>query len=87
VASTLSGAVLRGDEREHISGLTWTTTTSGHDSGPTLAGAKLNRAGGHAEGERGVRVMDRFGYLPNDEFALYGKDFAPVRQDGLPATR
>ena len=31
--------------------------------------------------------MDRFGYLPNDEFALYGKDFAPVRQDGLPATR
>lgn len=54
-------------------GLTWTTTTSGYDSGPKLVGAKLNRAGDHAEGEGGVRVMDRFGYLPNDEFALYGQ--------------
>jgi hypothetical protein len=57
-------------------GLTWTTTTSGYDSGPTLVGAKLNRAGGHADGEGGVRAMNRFGYLPNDEFALYGKEFA-----------
>jgi len=57
-------------------GLTWTTTTSGYDSGPTLVGAKLNRAGHHAEGEGGVRAMNRFGYLPNDEFALYGKQIA-----------
>jgi hypothetical protein len=53
-------------------GLTWTTERSGYDSGPSLVGAKLNRAGDHADGEGGVRVMDRFGYLPNDEFALYG---------------
>jgi hypothetical protein len=54
-------------------GLTWTTTTSGYDSGPTLVGAKLNRAGDEADGEGGVQAMDRFGYLPNDEFALYGR--------------
>src|SRR5262249_44578067 len=53
-------------------GLTWTTDTSPYDAGPKLVGAKLNRIGNHADGEGGVRVMDRFGYLPNDEFALYG---------------
>jgi hypothetical protein len=65
-----------GDKKVSAVGLTWTTTTSGYDSGPKLVGAKLNRAGDQAEGEGGVRVMNRFGYLPNDEFALYGKEFA-----------
>ena len=54
-------------------GLTWTTDTSPYDSGPKLVGAKLNRAGSEPVGESGVDVMDRFGYLPNDEFALYGE--------------
>ncbi|HEV2711861.1 MAG TPA: hypothetical protein VGU26_02100 [Gaiellaceae bacterium] len=52
-------------------GLSWTTDTSPYDSGPKLVGAKLNRAGDNAVGEGGVRVMNRFGYMPNDEFALY----------------
>ena len=52
-------------------GLTWTTDTSGYDSGPKLVGAKLNHVDEHAAGEGGVDVMDRFGYLPNDEVALY----------------
>jgi hypothetical protein len=52
-------------------GLTWTTETSPYDSGPKLVGAKLNRTEERAEGEGGVRIMNTFGYLPNDEFALY----------------
>ena len=61
-----------GGKEVNAVGLTWTTTT-GYDSGPTLVGAKLNRAGDRVEGEGGVQAVDRFGYLPNDEFALYGQ--------------
>jgi hypothetical protein len=53
-------------------GLTWTTNSSGYTSGPVLVGAKLTHAGEKAEGESGVRSMETFGYIPNDEFALYG---------------
>jgi hypothetical protein len=60
-------------------GLTWTTTTSGYDSGPVLVGAKLNRAGEKAEGESGVKSMETFGYIPNDEFALYGDQHPDFR--------
>lgn len=54
-------------------GLTWTTDKSPYDSGPSLVGAKLNRAGDHAVGEGGVSLMERSAGYPNDEFSLYGK--------------
>ena len=52
-------------------GLTWGTDQSPYDAGPTLVGAKLNRAGSEAVGEGGVGLISRAGALPNDEFALY----------------
>lgn len=56
-------------------GLTWTTKTSPYDSGPKLVGAKLNRVGAEPEGEGGTHTdlyEQQSGYMPNDEFALYG---------------
>lgn len=54
-------------------GLTWTTHTSPYDSGPKLVGAKLNYVGEKPVGEGGVKLMEKqSGYMPNDEFALYG---------------
>jgi hypothetical protein len=52
-------------------GLTWTTDTSPYDAGPVLVGAKLNRVGDEAVGEGGVRLLERAGAMPNDEFSLY----------------
>lgn len=36
-----------------------------------LVGAKLNTVGEVALGEGGIDSLERIGYLPNDEFALY----------------
>lgn len=52
-------------------GLTWTTDTSPYDAGPVLVGAKLNHIGTQAVGEGGVSLIERAGFFPNDEFALY----------------
>jgi hypothetical protein len=60
-------------------GLTWTTDESPYDSGPKLVGAKLNHVDPDLRGEGGVRVMESFGYLPNDELALYGQADFKVR--------
>ncbi len=53
-------------------GLTWITDQSPYDSGPVLVGAKLNHVGETAVGEGGVFLLDQSGFMPNDEFALYG---------------
>ena len=55
-------------------GLTWTTSTSPYDSGPKLVGAKLNYVGANAVGEGGASRLyeKKSGFIPNDEFALYG---------------
>jgi len=52
-------------------GLSWETDTTPYDSGPRLAGAKLNHIGEEALGEGGVRLAENLINLPNDEFALY----------------
>lgn len=52
-------------------GLTWTTDTSPYDVGPQLVGAKLNLVGTEVVGEGGVTLMERGGFMPNDELALY----------------
>ncbi len=52
-------------------GLFWETNQSAYDSGPVLAGAKLNHVGSAANGEGGVTLLE-LALLPNDEFALYG---------------
>ena len=67
--------VLVGPGGKEVSGvgLTWTTDSSPYDSGPKLVGAKLNRAGDHAVGEGGVKLMERAASMPNDEFSLYGE--------------
>lgn len=52
-------------------GLSWTTTKTPYDSGPTLVGAKLNRVEDPPTGEGGVSGLGG-SVLPNDEVALYG---------------
>lgn len=52
-------------------GLSREMTGTPYDSGPYLVGAKLNRIGSAAEGEGGVAALERSGYWPNDEHALY----------------
>ena len=54
-------------------GLSWTTTSTPYDKGPTLVGAKLNRIGDLATGEGGVTGMGGT-TTPNDEIALYGTE-------------
>ena len=56
-------------------GLTWETTSNPYDSnnGPRLVGAKLNHVGSAPIGEGSNSMQDQnIGFLPNDEFALYG---------------
>ena len=53
-------------------GLSWTTTKTPYDSGPTLAGAKLNRVDVPVQGEGGVANVGG-ATLPNDEQTLYGE--------------
>ncbi|MCB0916168.1 MAG: phospholipase [Actinobacteria bacterium] len=52
-------------------GLSWTTEQTPYDSGPTLAGAKLNRVDVPVQGEGGVANVGG-ATLPNDEQTLYG---------------
>ena len=52
-------------------GLSWTTSKTPYDVGPTLAGAKLNRVDAPPQGEGGVSGLGGT-TLPNDEGALYG---------------
>ena len=54
-------------------GLSWTTTSTPYDKGPTLVGAKLNRIGDVATGEDGVTGMGGT-TSPNHEIALYGTE-------------
>ena len=57
-------------------GLSWETTSSPYDvnNGPRLVGAKLNHVGAAAigEGSNNAAADQLFGFLPNNEFALYG---------------
>jgi len=52
-------------------GLSWSTTKTPYDLGPTLVGAKLNRVDAVPQGEGGVTGAGAK-TLPNDEQALYG---------------
>ncbi|NDJ78371.1 MAG: hypothetical protein GYB65_19145 [Chloroflexi bacterium] len=52
-------------------GLSWETDSSPYDVGPKLVGAKLNTVGDASPGEGGIRILERFSYLPSDEFVLY----------------
>ena len=52
-------------------GLSWTTDRTPYDTGPTLAGAKLNRVDTPVQGEGGVANAGGDA-LPNDEQTLYG---------------
>ena len=54
-------------------GLSWETTATPYDTGPSLVGAKINHVGDEAIGEGGVPALVTItGAFPNDEFALYG---------------
>lgn len=56
-------------------GLTWETDSNPYDlnNGPRLVGAKLNHVGSAPIGEGSDTAQDQIiGFLPNDEFALYG---------------
>ena len=70
--------MLLGPNNQMVSavGLTWETTTSPYDpnNGPRLVGAKLNYVGSQpvGEGSNNAVINQQFGFLPNDEFSLYG---------------
>lgn len=70
--------MLMGPNNQMVSavGLTWETTTSPYDpnNGPRLVGAKLNYVGDAplGEGSSSPLLNQQIGFLPNDEFALYG---------------
>lgn len=59
-----------GEERSAV-GLSWETTSSPYDAGPTLVGAKLTRVDGPPRGEGAPRA-NFIGVTPNDELSLYG---------------